>query len=440
MNSTLRNPLLLAGGAILLVVIAILALRSGSGQPAERPLQATVTATSLASNEVPTLVPQPTATNPVSPISPLATPAASETENSLFLPAVDRDNSIPTSEPQAEIAAAETPTPAPEPTATPTEEPWQMKLQDLPAIALADWPRPANDNGLCIHNITEAYYHEENLDLQISRLKRMNMPWTLLLYGDEFQIMKAAPRFRDAGIMVVWRKMLRPDERYYEWQRDIDLIRSYGMEPYMQIYNEPSLPAEWGGGEPNQSLFMENFLQSVEYVYNAGGYVGLQFVSDEWLVAALQAMKLHGGEQIFGRTFLIPHPYGLNHPPDYTEDPNGVLGFLQQAEIVRNEIGFVPPMIAGEGGWKWNATDDRRYPAIDVARHRDYHVAVFDWFRSGILSNGEPLPDTLFAFCPWLLSSKLDDSAWFDSFAGDHTPTIEAVEAMAGFVRKFSWE
>jgi hypothetical protein len=67
-------------------------------------------------------------------------------------------------------------------------------------------------------------------------------------------------------------------------------------------------------------------------------------------------------------------------------------------------------------------------------------MAVFDWFRTGVLSNGEPLPDYLFAFCPWLLSSKLDDSAWFDSFAGDHTPTIEAVQAIPPYVRRFSWD
>ena len=53
--------------------------------------------------------------------------------------------------------------------------------------------------------------------------------------------------------------------------------------------------------------------------------------------------------------------------------------------------------------------------------------------------NGQPLPDYLFAFCPWLLASKMDDSAWYDSFAGDRTLTIEAVKSMPPFVRRFSW-
>ena len=345
----------------------------------------------------------------------------------------------PTAEPSATPTLSSTlvVTPTLQP-ATPTPRP--MQLADWPALTLADWPRPANDNGLCMHNIGEAYYDEANLDRQISRLKEMNIRWTLMLYGDENQLMKAAPRFRDAGITVVWRRMLRANERYYDWGRDIDLMRQMGVEPYMQIYNEPSLQAEWTDGPVDQARFLDNWISAVEQVYNAGGYVGLQQVDTEWLRAALQEIQRRGGEKVFGRMFLVPHPYGLNHPPDYSEDPDGVLSFLDQARVVSETIGFVPPMIAGEAGWKWNATDDQRYPPIDANLHSDYHRAVFDWFRSGVLSNGQPLPDYLFAFCPWLLSSKLDDSAWFDSFAGDHVLTIEAVKAIPPFQRRFSWE
>jgi hypothetical protein len=290
-----------------------------------------------------------------------------------------------------------------------------------------------------MHNIADAYFDESTVAVQISRLQAMRMPWTVVLYGDENQLMKAAPRYRDAGIMVIWRKWLRADESYYDWGRDIALLKDLGVEPYMQIYNEPSLPAEWLDGEPKQALFLKNFISAVQQVYNAGGYVGLQFVDDGWLLAALHEIERRGGERVFGRMFLIPHPYGLNHPPDYVEDTNGVLGFLHQADIVQQALGFAPPMIAGEGGWKWNATDDRRFPPIDAERHRDYHLAVFDWFRTGVLSNGQPLPDYLLAFCPWLLSAKLDDSAWFDSFAGDHAPTISAVQGLPVFRRQFSW-
>jgi hypothetical protein len=440
MTSTHRLLLIVLSSVVLVILVG--ACRSdddrGGGQSGGE------------STPVVTGQPQPAAANPGVTAVAAEQPAA----GAVYLPLIDNAEPIspggavvaqavvtPTVEP---VPALEEPAPTPEaqeePTPEPTPTPKLMNLADWPPMALQDWPRPANDNGLCIHNIGEAYYHLENLDLQIGRLQEMNMRWTLMLYGDENQIMKAAPKFRDAGIMVVWRKMLRANERYYDWGRDIALLRELGMEPYMQIYNEPGLPVEWSEGYPELPMFLDNLINAVEQVYNAGGYVGLQFVDDEWLLAALREIKARGGEKVFQRMFLIPHPYGLNHPPDYTNDPNGVLGFLHQAELVRQEIGFVPPMIAGEGGWKWNATDDPLYPPIDAARHRDYHMAVFDWFRTGVLSNGEPLPDTLFAFCPWLLSSKLDDSAWFDSFAGDHTPTVDAVKAIPPYVRRFSWE
>ncbi len=116
-----------------------------------------------------------------------------------------------------------------------------------------------------------------------------------------------------------------------------------------------------------------------------------------------------------------------------------MLGFLPFADIFQQQIGFVPPMIAGEGGWKYKASDDNRYPAIDATIHRDYHVAVFNWFKTGKLSNGQSLPDYLLAFCPWLLFGG-DTSAWVDSYEGSRQLTIDAVKAMSGFVRKFSWE
>jgi hypothetical protein len=136
----------------------------------------------------------------------------------------------------------------------------------------------------------------------------------------------------------------------------------------------------------------------------------------------------------------VAHLYGLNHPPDYEEDINGVLGFREFAQVFEEEIGFVPVMISGEGGWRPGEAQDDRFPAISQELHRDYHLAVFDWFRTGELSNGESLPDYFFAFCPWLISDPGDSAAWFDSDSGDRNLTSEAVEAMLPFERKFSWD
>ncbi len=96
--------------------------------------------------------------------------------------------------------------------------------------------------------------------------------------------------------------------------------------------------------------------------------------------------------------------------------------------------------MTGEGGWPPGETHDNRYPAVNETLHRDYHLAVFDWFRTGQLPNGERFPDYLLAYCTWLLSDPKDPAAWFDSASGDRTLTIQAVEAVSPFVRRFSWD
>ncbi len=361
---------------------------------------------------------------------------SAEPKNAAFLPFV-----VGGEEPETPTPTAASPTPATEPS---EKQPKQMVLRDdLPALTLPEWPRPANDNGRCMHFLRSQYYTEQELDLNIARLQQLGAKWTLIVYADENMLHLAAPKFAAAGIVPVWRKMVRPYEPYFNWQRDIEIVTSYGLPPYFQLYNEPSLAAEWKEHPPDEDdreEFLDNLMQATQDVYNAGGFVGWQFINEEWLKVALDELERRGGQRVLGRFFFIPHAYGLNHPPNYTEDVNGVLGFLFFARIFQERYGFVPPFIVGEGGWKINHDADARFPRIDDVLHRDYHVEVFLWFKNGVLSNGEPLPDYLFAFCPWLLASKMDDNAWWDSFAGDRTLTIEAVSNLQPFVRRFSWE
>jgi hypothetical protein len=276
---------------------------------------------------------------------------------------------------------------------------------------------------------------------QVNHLKRLGVRWALVPYAGHDQLVRTAPIFQEAGITVVWRPFVRPDEAYESWTEDVAFLRSRGLAPYFQLYNEPSLVQEWDNGQPIAlESYWRNLLPAVRQVYDAGGYVGLQLIDPGWLRQTLQTMKAQGLSDTFDRLFFVPHLYGLNHPPEYTEDINGVLGFGQFAEIFEAEIGFVPVMVAGEGGWRPGEAQDNRYPAINAELHRDYHRAVFDWFRTGTLSNGEALPDYFFAFCPWLIADPDDPAAWFDSVAGDRTLTIEAVATLPAFNRKFSWE
>ncbi|GAB4530127.1 MAG: hypothetical protein Kow0063_07920 [Anaerolineae bacterium] len=302
---------------------------------------------------------------------------------------------------------------------------------------LQTWPRPQADNGRGMHFLQAHQFDAIQAQRQVNRLKRLGVRWALVHYADHEQLVRTAPIFQEAGITVVWRPFVRPYGTYANWAEDVAFLRARGLAPYMQLYNEPSLAQEWDGHPVDREVYLRHLLPAVEQVYTAGGYVGLQFVNPDWLRSALRSMQAEGLDGIFDRLFFVAHLYGLNHPPDYDEDINGVLGFREFARVFQEEIGFVPVMIAGEGGWRPGEAQDKRYPAINEELHRDYHLAVFDWFRTGELSNGEPLPDYFFAFCSWLISDPDDPAAWYDSASGDRRLTIEAVEAMPAFQRTF---
>jgi hypothetical protein len=400
-------------------VLAILAITSCAGPAgADQKPAGTLTARTFVA---PTLVLTPDAPSPTDNPSPTATETASPAP-------------LPT------LTATATSQPPGTPTLTPTPPPPLPLRDDLPPLTLKDWPRPENDNGLGIHFLVSGYFSDAELDKQIARIQSLHLKWVLVLYADENQLSLAAPKFKAAGIMVVWRKTLRPYERYLSWGRDIDILNGVGMPPYMQLYNEPELPAEWDGNPIDPAKFQANLLQAAKDVYNAGGYPGIQFLDEDSLREFITQVYARKGEALFHRMFFVAHSYGLNHPPDYTQDINGVLGFVQFAHIMQQRLGFIPPIIVGEGGWKVGEEEDNRFPPIDETLHRDYTLAVYNWFRTRRMSNGAPLPDYLFAFCHWMLAGATEAGAWYDSFNGDRTLTIQAVQQMPLFTRKFSWD
>lgn len=306
---------------------------------------------------------------------------------------------------------------------------------------LTAWPRPEGDNGRCMHYLQGPAGDVYEVREQIARLERLGVRWVLVNYTHPMQIAQMAPLFADADITVVWRPFVRPYQRYDHWAEDVVLLRALGLPPYIQVYNEPSLEAEWDGQPIDQALFLANLVEGVRAVYDAGGYPGLQTINADWTRVMLQELIDQGAADTFDRLWFAAHMYGGNHPPEYDADSYSVIGGMAaQARVFEDVLGFVPPFIAGEGGWRPGEAGDTRYPPVSEAMHRDYHVAVFEWFRTGTMSNGDPLPDYLFAWCPWLLSDPVDPAAWYDSASGNRTGTIQAVEALPPFERTFSWE
>lgn len=259
----------------------------------------------------------------------------------------------------------------------------------------------------------------------------MKLTWATLCYEGEGQLLRCAKMIWDAGVMPVCRQITEIN-RNYPFDRDARVLIEHGIPAYIQIFNEPSDPREWERERRKDYVqkWAGLWAQKATDVYNAGGYPGLQCLQPEELEAAIDALRPNS--QVWERVWFCAHNYGLNHPPDWQEDPWCVHGFKFFADVFERRLGFVPPIICGEGGWLYGAYDDHRYPRVDGMVHARYTREMFEWFRHGELSNGEPLPEYLFAVCPWILGGPSDE-AWYGFTT--KVLTIQAVKDIPGFVR-----
>jgi len=314
---------------------------------------------------------------------------------------------------------------------------------------LKTYPRPANDNGRGLHFHIDL--SESTIATVVSQLRSIGCTWTMIYARDENQAQRAARACWNAGIMPVVRIGKKVDEPF-DPVVYVNKLKEIGVPPYVQIYNEPGDNREWKnwpGDDRWASIFGARWAQAAIAVYDAGGYPGLQILGREEFDAAVDSVAAQGRTDIWQRAFFALHNYGANHPPNYPYDPLtnktifeddvSVLVFLLYAAWMKEKIGFVLPIIGGEGGWQYGAHEDPRYPRIEAALHARYHAEMFDWFRTGVISNGEPLPDYLFSITPWIAGGWGGDD-WWGGPLGDKTATINAVGALPPFIRKFSWE
>ena len=313
---------------------------------------------------------------------------------------------------------------------------------------LKAFPRPQGDNGRGLHFSIDL--RDESIALTVEHLVSINARWTLIYAQDELQAGRAAKACWQAGIVPVVRIGKKIDVGFDPIPY-VDALKAIGAPPYVQIFNEPSDTREWRGDvtPPDWlAIFARNWAYHAARVADAGGYPGLQVLEKEELDAAIDAVAAIGRADLWKRAFFCLHNYGANHPPAYPydlgltvfDDFYGVLSLLAFAKWmqVHPRLGFVLPMIGGEGGWKYEQAQDPRYPKVGQPYHAQYHREMFEWFRTGLLSNGEPLPDYLFSVTPWIAGGWGADD-WWGGPLGDKTETTAATRAIPPFVRKFSW-
>ncbi len=319
---------------------------------------------------------------------------------------------------------------------------------------LRAYPRPEQDNGRGLHFGMDL--RDESVRVTVNLLLSINARWTMIYAPDENQAKRGAQACWNAGIMPIVRIGKKVDEMF-DPVIFANAVKATGAPAYIQIYNEPGDLREWNnypGDSQWVGIFAARWARAAAQVMDAGGYPGLQILSQAEFDAVVNAVQAIGRADIWQRAFFALHNYGANHPPAYPydaqnqqdhpgatifSDDTATLNFLQFAKWMQDRIGFVLPMIGGEGGWQFDAQEDSRYPATNQPYHAQYHSEMFNWFRTGVLSNGEALPDYLFSVAPWIASGTGNDD-WWGGPLGDKTDTIQAVQAIPAFVRKFAWD
>lgn len=309
------------------------------------------------------------------------------------------------------------------------------------------FPRPPRDNGIGMHLGFDL--SASMLNRYLAALEQLRAKWCLVPHRGDEDLGRAAYAVATRGIMPISRWLCTIDENVLDFARYARLLRSMNLPAYVQIFNEPSNPHEWRDGLPKPRAFTARWSEHAARVAAEGGFPGLQVLDVQELQAVLQELKTLNAATVMERMWFCPHPYGANHPPDYpydelnqrdhpgatlNDDTDTVLQFLEFAPVFQRELGFVPPFIAGECGWQFGNASDPRYPKIDDAHHASYHAALFNMLRTGALPNGAPLPEFVYAFCPWILYGPEAD-AWFSSTTGIRQRTIEAVSAIPPFAR-----
>lgn len=304
-------------------------------------------------------------------------------------------------------------------------------------MKLKDFVKPALNNGLGIH--WRVGRELKCLESDVAFVNSLGIMWPLI-NGTINPQGPASPaeivirRLKDEGKMPIVRSDARINS-LVDFGRVAERI--VPITPWMQIYNEPANIQNWLTNRlpPNtRDYFRHRWIYQARKVAEAGGYPGLQCDTTE-LDAIFPFLALSENADIVDRMWFCPHLYPISRPPWVWEDERCSLGFFDFAEVFKRNLGFIPPMIVGEGGW---ADGEAKYNPTVM---KEWYAWWLGGFQSGRWQIDEAeiwdLPDYLFAICPWILGSQYGFS-WTGNPV--YSETIAWMKANHDYIRRFSWE
>ncbi|MDW8102131.1 MAG: carboxypeptidase-like regulatory domain-containing protein [Anaerolineae bacterium] len=364
-------------------------------------------------------------------------------------------------------------------------------------MELKDFPRPPADNGRGIHWSASIYHPEgEALRYWINELKEMNIKWVKLLDDGAGSSLKLCEALLNEGIMPVVRLYRHEPNPGHIGGREVETVKklvSIGVR-YLETNNEPNIPIEWKGGymPPNWvEIVVENFIIDADIILGLGGLPAIPAFSVGEKTDIFSEIARRRPDLFEAGIWAAIHNYTLNHPIDYPydpvnqegkpltreeylsygpvewvwdrnplewinewrakdknpgatvmEDPSCFLAFEQVNALIVRACGHSIPIISTEGGPSVGSRDDRRYPRITPALHRDIVVAINDFMQ-------RQAPPYYFAMCHWLIANykighfdpTWETQAWYTDWWNDlfglsgRLPAVDAVKAMPSLVR-----
>lgn len=361
---------------------------------------------------------------------------------------------------------------------------------------LRDFPRPPEDNGRGIH-WSAGLYHPRGQELAVwlRHLEAMHIKWVKLLDDSGGSSLELCEQLLAHGIMPIVRLYRAEPNPGHIGGREEDTLRrliAVGVR-YFETNNEPDLSGEWQGGHmpPNWlDVVADHFIIDADKVLSLGGYPAVPAMGVGSRVNLVSRIVERGREDLFQHgTWLAIHNYTLNHPLDYPydpvnqegkpltkeeydragywawdgqplewinrwreedknpgatlrDDPSCWLAFRLANELVVEALGYSIPIISTEGGVIVGWREDRRYPRVTPAIHREWVVNINNFMQQGA-------PEYYFTMCHWLLANYRmghfapgwESQAWFTDWWREpfgiegELPTVQAVREMPSIPR-----
>lgn len=347
---------------------------------------------------------------------------------------------------------------------------WAARVRPQPGQnPLADYPRPANDNGRGLHwSPTTQPMSPDMVDYFVSELGAMNIKWVKFLQDDAPEVTN--PYLIEQLVAHDIEPVMRVYKPFNDPYEHLESLVSQATEQgvhYFELYNEPNVAGPAGGwreGEPiNVDRIVDRWILAAREVHAAGGQPSLPPLAgggavDDlvFLRQFLDGVRARGQANLLPGAWLAVHNYFLNHPLAYPTDPVNVDDVpLTGAEISEREL--TPEQVAAinyarsiaklprdQGGfWVGNTIDEDSNAFAKFEAYAHIFYDRFGYYLPVISTEGgatigaaedpryppvraedlteltlgayhavlDDAPDTFFAHTAWLLANSAGEHA-----------------------------